>query len=148
MTKEDIIGFYKENRQNAPLNELGQKILEAVRAAYLARVIVEDPSANPDPDFEVQSLCNSSVETLNLGEEMYFDQLEVYTLRGTFFFILEELIAPLNEIGDSTISWKIKNLEDSMDKLMLQLGEIQETADKIKQKWNVKKKSRVEGKTR
>lgn len=148
MTKEDIISFYKENKQNAPLNELGYEILEAVRMAYLARVIVEDPSANPDPDFEVQSLYNSEVETLKLGDNIYFDQLGIFTFRGKFFFVLEELVAPLNEVGDSTVSWKIKNLEDSMDKLMLQMGEIQEEADKIKQKWNVKKKSRVEGKAR
>ena len=146
MTREDIIDFYKENKQNAPLNELGLEILEAVRMAYIARIIVEDPSADPDPDFEVQSLCTSEIETLKLGEGLYFDQLKVCTLKGTFFFILEELVAPLDKIGDTTISWKIKNLEDSMDKLMLQLGEIQETADKIKQRWNVKKKSRVEGK--
>lgn len=148
MTREDIIDFYKENKQNAPLNELGLEILEAVRMAYLARILVEDSNADPDPDFEVQSLCNSEIESIRLGENTCFDQLGIFTLRGKFFFVLEELIPPLDKIGDTTISWKMKNLEDSMDKLMLQLGEIQETADKIKQKWNVKKKSRVEGKAR
>jgi len=148
MTREDIIDFYKENKQNAPLNELGLEILEAVRMAYLARILVEDPNADPDPDFEVQSLSNSEIESLRVGENTCFDQLGIFTLRGKYFFILEELIPPLDKIGDTTISWKMKNLEDSMDKLMLQLGEIQETADKIKQKWDVKKKSRVEGKAR
>ena len=146
MTKDDIIEFYKENKQNAPLNELGKEILEAVRMAYLARVLTEDPSANPDIDFEVQSLYNSSIETLRLCEDAYYHQLNIITLRGTYFFVLEELIVPEDELGESQISWKMKRLEDSMNDLILQIGQIQEKADRIKQKWNAIKKSRVERK--
>lgn len=146
MTEEDIINFFVNERQKVfnSNDSLYLEILDAVRKAYAAHVIALSKIEHQplDPIFEVPSLVNASIHSLNLGN-FVVNQIRVPTLRGTEIILVQELLEEVP--GNSIINHRISNLEIEMNELMDKMGEVQEHADIIKKEWE-KCLNRVNGK--
>ncbi len=132
MTREDILKFYNENRQNTDENsQLYKEILETAAKVYIARSLTTDPLCHDyDLGFnKIVTLHDSRIEyRYKYG---LFETIIVFHTRGGSIDIPVENITN----GYRFLKSSLEKMEKKIEEHMVAIGKIQEGIDIIKAKW-------------
>lgn len=124
MTEEKILQFYRETRQIKPLDEDGMEILEAIKDWIVAGCIINNEEI---PDLSKLTLFHSYVANFNTpGKRRLVSNFN----KKLHCSINLELFNRYDSPGIARLEEWDGVDEDRMDKLLLEIGEIQEGIDK------------------
>lgn len=142
MTEEDVIKFFKEKRNLRPsdeLDDLGKEILEAAKREYVARFIGSGREYYISVDLYFKDLSKSHLRKDSNGNITFIRVIS--TVNKTF--CVDTKLSDLIRYGEAQIERWNNEDEEAIDKLMLEIGKVQESIDRRNQKWNEFIKSRL-----
>ena len=129
MTEERIVQFYREVKQIKPLDEDGVEILEAIKDWIMAGCIINEEEI---PDLSNLSLFHSYIRDLNTPGKR---RLILSASKKIHVCIKLELFDRYDSPGIARLKEWDEVDEDKMDKLLLEIGKIQEGIDKRWEAW-------------
>ena len=129
MTEERIVQFYREAKQIKPLDEDGMEILEGIKDWIVAGCIINEEEI---PDLSDLSLFHSYIRDLNIPGKR---RLVLLASKYIHVCIKLELFDRYDSPGIARLEEWAEVDKDKIDKLLLEIGEIQEQIDKRAQRW-------------
>lgn len=132
MTREDILKFYNENRQNTDENsQLYKEILEAATKVHIARSLIADPLCHDyDLGFnKIVTLRGSHIE-YRYKYELLKTVIVFHTRGGNVDISIEDITD-----GYRFLKSSLEKMEKKIEEHMMAIGKIQEGIDIIKAKW-------------
>lgn len=129
MTEERIVQFYREAKQMEPLDEDGMEILEGIKDWIVAGCIINEGEI---PDLSNLSLFHSYIRDMNTPGKR---KLILHASNYIHVCIKLELFDRYDSPGIARLEEWDGVDKDKIDKLLLEIGEIQEQIDKRAQRW-------------
>ena len=142
MTEEDVIKFFREKRNLRPsdeLDDLGKEILEAAKRVYVAGFIGSGREYYISVDLYFKDLSKSHLRKDSNGNITFIRVIS--TVDKTF--CVDTKLSDLIRYGEAQIERWNNEDEETIDKLMLEIGKVQESIDRRNQKWDKFIKSRL-----
>ena len=136
MTKKDIVSFYRRKEQlEEGRSDLYLEILKAARDVAASHFIINEKEV-PDMIELIPNLKKSHIQLINKDTDKWYLVLEGPGRRFSERLVSEDL----DQIADSDPGKRCLEVWDrgdelEIEKLMLQIGEVQERIDRRRDEW-------------